>query len=350
VVATAPSELEDDDSAASDEPSAALSGPVAAVTGAGPRSGALAQLADPAERAHAYAGRSKSQATIRAYASGWRDFLSFCEQQRVEALPATDQTVAAYLADMADRGAKAATIARRLVVISQAHKAADLPSPTTSSLVSRTHAGIRRTLGTAQTGKAPALVDDLKRMLEKLPVTRVGFRDRALLLLGFAGAFRRSELVSLDVSDLQFTRAGLIVTLRKSKTDQEGRSRRLGIPYGSSERTCPVRSLQAWLESARIVDGPVFRALDRFQRVQPARLSDKAVALVVKRRAKAVGLDPARYAGHSLRAGLATSAAAAGASERMIMSQTGHRSADMVRRYIREGSLFQSNPAGMVGL
>ena len=236
------------------------------------------------------------------------------------------------------------------MVISQAHKAADLPSPTTSSLVSRTHAGIRRTVGTAQNGKAPALVDDLKHMLEKLPSTRVGLRDRALLLLGFAGAFRRSELVSLDVGDLEFTRAGLIVTLRKSKTDQEGKSRRLGIPYGSSEQTCPVRSLQAWLESARIVEGAVFRSLDRFHRVQPGRLSDKAVALVVKRRAKAVGLDPARYAGHSLRAGLATSAAAAGASERVIMSQTGHRSADMVRRYIREGSLFQSNPAGMVGL
>jgi integrase len=312
--------------------------------------GALARLADPAERAHAYAGRSKSEATIRAYAAGWRDFLRFCEQRGVSALPAPDSTVAAYLAHMADRQAKAATIARRLVVISQAHKAADLPTPTTSSLVSRTHAGIRRSIGTAQLGKAPALIEDLKGMLEKLPNTRVGLRDRALLLLGFAGAFRRSERVSLDVSDLEFTRAGLIVTLRKSKTDQEGKSRLLGIPYGSSEQTCPVRSVQAWLESARISKGPVFRSLDRFHRVQPCRLSDKAVALVVKRRAKAVGLDPARYAGHSLRAGLATSAAAAGASERMIMSQTGHRSADMVRRYIREGSLFQSNPAGMVGL
>src|SRR5262249_48645130 len=190
-----------------------------------------AELADPAERAHAYAGRSKSDATIRAYASGWRDFLSFCELHDVSALPASDQTVAAYLAHLADRQAQAAPLARRLVVISQAPKAADLPSPTTSSLVSRTHAGIRRTLGTAQTGKAPALVDDLKRMLDRLPSTRVGLRDRALLLLGFAGAFRRSELVSLDVSDLEFTRAGLIVTLRKSKTDQEGKSRRLGIPY-----------------------------------------------------------------------------------------------------------------------
>jgi integrase len=191
-------------------------------------------------------------------------------------------------------------------------------------------------------------------MLDRLPGTRVGLRDRALLLVGFAGAFRRAELVSLDVADLEFSSAGLTVTLRRSKTDQEGKSRRLGIPYGSSEATCPVRALQAWLETAHIQDGPIFRPLDRFQRVQPTRLSAERVALIVKRRAKAVGLDPARYAGHSLRAGLATTcAAAAGASERVIMSQTGHRSADMVRRYyyyIREGSLFAANPAAMVGL
>jgi site-specific recombinase XerD len=310
----------------------------------------LARLPEVAECVQDYTGRSKSAATIRAYAAGWRDFLAFCSGHGLQALPASDDTVAAYLAELADRGAKAATIARRLVVISQAHKAADLPSPTGSSLVRRVHAGIRRTLGTAQQGKAPAVVGDLKLMLEQLPNTRIGLRDRALLLLGFAGAFRRSELVGLDVTDLEFARAGLIVTLRRSKTDQEGKSRRLGIPFGSSDATCPVRSLQAWLEAARISEGPVFRSLDRFQRVQAARLSDKAVALIVKRRAKAVGLDPARYAGHSLRAGLATSAAAAGASERVIMSQTGHRSADMVRRYIREGSLFQSNPAAMVGL
>ena len=275
---------------------------------------------------------------------------TFCEQRGASALPASDQTVGAYLAGLADRDARAATIARRLVVISQAHKAADLPSPTGSSLVRRVHAGIRRSLGTAQQGKAPALVDDLKRMLAAVPDSRVGRRDRALLLLGFAGAFRRAELVSLDVADLEFTRAGLIVTPRRSRTDQEGRSRRLGIPFGSSEQTCPVRSVQAWMDAARITSGPLFRSLDVFDRVQPERLSDKAVARIVKRRAKAVGLDPARYAGHSLRAGLATSAAAAGASERVTMAQTGHRSADMVRQSIREGNLFTSNPAATVGL
>jgi integrase len=167
--------------------------------------------------------------------------------------------------------------------------------------VRRVHAGVRRTIGTAQVGKAPALVADLKKMLERPAGTRVGLRDRALLL---------------------------------------GKSRRLGIPFGSSEATCPVRALQAWLAKARIQDGPIFRPLDRFQRVQPTRLSAGCAALIVKRRAKVVGLDPARYSGHSLRARLATSAAAAGGSERVIMSQTGHRSADMVRRYIREGSLF----------
>jgi site-specific recombinase XerD len=302
-------------------------------------------LVDGAERVQDYAGRSKSGATIKAYASGWRDFLGFCAERALSPLPASDSTVALYLSAMADRGAKAATIARRLVVISQAHKGADLPSPTTSSLVHRVHAGVRRTIGTAQPGKAPALVADLRAMLQKVPATRVGLRDRAVLLLGFAGAFRRAELVSLDVADLEFSSAGLIVTLRRSKTDQEGKSRRLGIPFGSSESTCPVRAIQAWLETARITDGPIFRPLDRFYRVQPQRLSDKAVALIVKRRAKAVGLDPKRYAGHSLRAGLATSAAAAGASERVIMSQTGHRSVDMVRKYIREGSLFRENAA-----
>ena len=194
------------------------------------------------------------------------------------------------------------------------------------------------------------MVDDLKRMLSKMPATRVGLRDRALLLLGFAGGFRRSELVGLDVDDLEFS-SGRPDRHPATRQDRPGgQARRLGIPFGSSEQTCPVRSVQAWLESARIVEGAVFRSLDPFQRVQPRRLSDKAVARIVKRRAAAVGLDPSRYAGHSLRAGLATSAAAGGASERDIMQQTGHRSSDMVRRYIREANLFKSNAASLAGL
>jgi site-specific recombinase XerD len=315
-----------------------------------PSGGPVAPLAAIAQRAEAYAGRAKAPSTVRAYAGDWRNFVAWAEERGLAVLPAEGDTVALYLVDLADRGARPATLARRLVVISQAHKAADLPSPTTASVVRRVHAGIRRTLGTAQVGKAPALVDDLTRMLEVLPWSVLGRRDRALLLLGFAGAFRRSELVGLDVADLEFSRAGLVVTLRRSKTDQEAAGRRVGIPYGAREVTCPVRALQDWLSMAGIGLGPVFRPVDRFGRVQPRRLSDKAVALVVKRHARTAGLDPARYAGHSLRAGLATSAAARGASERAIMAQTGHRSAEMVRRYIRESSLFRDNAAALAGL
>jgi integrase len=176
-----------------------------------------------------------------------------------------------------------------------------------------------------------------------------GQRNRALLLLGFAGAFRRSELVALDVEDLEFQRNGVVVTLRRSKTDQEGESRRIGVPYGSSELTCPVRALQGWLELGAIIEGPVFRAVDRHGNLG-GQLGDHAVARLVKEHAVLVGLDPTRYAGHSLRAGLATSAADGGASDRAIMRQTGHRSAAMVNRYVREGRLFRDNAALLAGL
>ena len=177
-----------------------------------------------------------------------------------------------------------------------------------------------------------------------------GARDRALLLLGFAGAFRRSELVGIDVEDLGFREEGLVVTLRRSKTDQEGEGRRVGIPYGSDPATCPFRAVRAWLKLSGIDSGPLFRPIDRRGRLGPSRLTDKSVALLVKRYVKDVGLDPARFSGHSLRAGLVTAAALAGASERSIMAQTGHRSPNMVRRYIRECSLFQDNAAAKTGL
>ncbi|MDQ6674940.1 MAG: tyrosine-type recombinase/integrase [Chloroflexota bacterium] len=310
----------------------------------------LAQLADTVRRAQDYAQRAKAPRTRKAYAADWRHFTAWADARGLTALPATPETVVFYLADMAEAGAKAATMARRLVVISQAHKTQNLPSPTTSSEVRNVHAGIRRIRGTAQEGKAPATVEDIKTMLDKLPHSRLGQRDRALLLLGFAGAFRRSELVSLDVADLDFTRAGLIVTLRRAKTDQEGVGRRIGIPYGANKATCPVRSVQAWLAAAKIKDGPIFRAVDRFSRVQPGRLSDKAVALVVKRCAARGGLGADRWAGHSLRAGLAISAAAAGVEERKIAQQTGHQSLVILRRYSRDGDLFRGNAAGAVGL
>jgi integrase len=210
--------------------------------------------------------------------------------------------------------------------------------------------GIRRTKGTAQHGKAPARTQEVRAMVGTCGEDLLGVRDRALLLLGFAGAFRRSELVGLDVEDLSFGRDGLTVTLRRSKTDQEGAGQKVGAPYGSTPATCPVRNLRAWLDAAHVTAGPVFRGVDRWGHVSAAGLTDKAVALVVKRHAEAAGLDPAQYAGHSLRAGLATAAAEAGVPERVITAQTRHRSLPMVRRYIRDGSLFRENAAAAVGL
>jgi len=171
-----------------------------------------------------------------------------------------------------------------------------------------------------------------------------------LILLGFAGAFRRSELVSLDVEDCTFGKDGLTITLRRSKTDQEGFGRKIGIPYGSNPSTCPIRTTQSWIEHAGIVTGPIFRSIHRHGRIQPGRLAGADVARVMKKLAERAGLDPLKYAGHSLRAGHATSAAIAGASERSIMNQTGHRSVQMLRRYIRDANLFRENSAGKLGL
>lgn len=179
---------------------------------------------------------------------------------------------------------------------------------------------------------------------------RAGMRDRALLLLGFGGAFRRSELVGLDVADLEFGTGGMTVTIPRSKSDQEGAGQRVGIPYGSNPETGPMRNVRAWLEVTAITAGPVFRAVNRWGHVAEVRLSDRVVALVVKRRAELAGLDPTCFGGHSLRAGLAMSAAEAGVGKRCIMNHTRHKSLPMVRRSIREVNLFRENAAGHVGL
>jgi integrase len=216
--------------------------------------------------------------------------------------------------------------------------------------VKNTLKGIRRTLGTATAQKAPTLTDDIRAMVDACDAGLIGARDRALVLLGFAGAFRRSELVGLDIADCAFGKDGLTITLRRSKTDQDGAGRKIGIPYGSNPETCPVRTIQAWIEQAALSSGALFRPINRHGQVQAGRLSGIDVARVVKKLALRAGRDATAYAGHSLRAGHATSAAIAGASERSIMRQTGHRSVQMVRRYIRDGSLFRENSAGRLGL
>jgi integrase len=217
-------------------------------------------------------------------------------------------------------------------------------------MVANTMKGIRRTLGTAPVQKTAALTEDIRAMVAVTDEGLIGARDRALTLLGFAGAFRRSELVGFDVEDCSFGRDGLTMNLRRSKVDQANQGRRIGIPYGSNPDTCPVRTLQAWLELAGLSSGAVFRSVNRHGRVQAGRLSGLDVARIVKKLAERAGLDATKFAGHSLRAGHATSAAIAGASERSIMAQTGHHSVLMVRKYIRDGSLFRENSGAKLGL
>ena len=317
--------------------------------------GALAIAQPPAvddayQAAADYRRAARAANTVRAYSADWRDFLSWCASKQLAPLPAEPQTVAWYLGHLArELHRKPATIERRLTAIAQAHQLAGEPSPTSTKAVRDVLSGIKRTHGTMQDAKAPALVEDLKAMLATLPDDVRGARDRALLLVGFAGAFRREELAGIEVSDLEWTRAGVIVLLRHSKTDQEGLGRKVGIPLGHAE-TCPVRALRAWMRAAEISGGPVFRKVDRWGRPGSHPLCDKVVALVVKRAARAAGLDADRYGGHSLRAGLATAAANAGLEERKIMAQTGHKSVKMVRRYIRDAELFRDNVAGQVGL
>ena len=296
-----------------------------------------------------YIRASKAENTLRGYQSDWRAFCAWCESHDVRPLPAAAEAVAAYIAECAGR-LKPGSIQRGLNAITEAHKVAGLSSPTHTGIVRNTMKGIRRTLGTAPAQKAAALTDDIRAMVDATDAGLIGGRDRALILLGFAGAFRRSELVGLDAADCTFSKDGLTVTLRRSKTDQDGAGRKIGIPYGSNPETCPVRTMQAWIEAAGIGAGPVFRSINRHGRVQPGRLSGIDVARVVKKLAQRTGLDSAKYAGHSLRAGHATSAAIAGASERSIMKQTGHRSVQMVRRYIRDGNLFRENSAGKLVL
>ena len=308
------------------------------------------ELVEAASRAEQYAQAATAQNTRRAYQSDWRIFEAWCHDHELEPMPAKPATVALYLSARAEAGVKVSTIERSLSAIAKAHKVANLDSPRDNDAVKTVMKGIRRTHTVAPQQVAPVLLEDLRQMIHGLPDTMGGARDRALLLLGFAGAFRRSELVGVDTDDLDFRPEGLVVTLRRSKTDTEGQGRNIGVPYGSDPSTCPVRALQAWLESAGIDHGAVFRAVNRHGTVAPKRLSDRSVALVVKRAAQNVGLDPARYAGHSLRAGLATSAAQAGKSERAIKRQTGHRSTTMVRRYIREADIFTENAAAGIGL
>lgn len=314
-------------------------------------SGLQLKLDDVASRAIRYAEAGKTEATKRAYRSDFEHFRDWCRDHGLAFLPSSPKAIALYITALADSEYSTSTISRRMVAISQAHKLSDYDSPTSSEKVREVWKGIRRELGTAQTGKRPLLTVEIRQMIQHLDLTRtIDIRDRALLLLGFAGAFRRSELVSLQVEDLEMRQKGLVVTLRRSKTDQDGDGRRIAIPHGRHDETCPVRAVSAWLELLVSPTGPLLRSVTRGGRIKTNPLSGRSVARIVKKRVEAIGLDPTAFGAHSLRSGFATAAARGGASEREIMRQTGHRSHQTVRSYIREGNLFRSNPAEKLGL
>lgn len=300
-----------------------------------------ATLRPEVEEAAAYARAEKSEATRRAYRSDFALFRSWCEAKRVPALPATPEAVAAFLAVEANRGAKVATISRRLAAIRYAHKLAGHEPPTNSEAVKATLRGIRRTAGSAPARRAPATADKVLAMAAKADTGLKGLRDRAILLLGFAGALRRSELVALDVADLQFCNDGLRVTIRKSKTDQEGLGATIAVAPGSV--ACPVDAVRAWIKVAGISDGPLFRPVTRRGKVSPRRLSARAVAELVKTYARRAGLKAADFSGHSLRSGFLTSAAARGASIFKMMDVSRHKSVDTLRSYVRDAEMFRDH-------
>lgn len=308
-----------------------------------------ADLSPAINAARDFAQASRSEATRRAYRADWSHFTAWCDDHGVASLPAFPGTIAAYLADLASDH-KVATLQRRLAAINAAHRLASTESPTGDEKVRLVLQGIRRRNGVAADQVRPLSPNDLRKMVTALPGNLAGSRDRALLLLGFAGAMRRSELVALNVEDLDTTDDGVIVHIRRSKTDQEAAGREVGIPYGASTALCPVTALERWMAMAKITSGPIFRRVDRHGHVGIDHLSPSSVAEVIKRSAALAGLDQNQFSGHSLRAGLATAAAANGATESVIMAQTGHRSTAMVRRYIRHGTLFRQNAASIAGI
>jgi site-specific recombinase XerD len=282
----------------------------------------------------------KAFSTRKAYGTDFRLFKAWCDGERVSALPASPETVAAFLA-FESKTAKPSTLGRRIAAIRYAHKLAHLDTPTDSEAVKATLRGIRRTFGGAKVRKAPAVAAKVRSMVAMAPDRLSGLRDRALLLLGFAGAFRRSELVALDVSDITEVKTGLLVTIRRSKTDQEGEGVTIAIARG--DVACPARALREWLDAAGIATGPIFRPINKAGMVAAGRLTDRSVANIVKAYAERAGFDASLFSGHSLRSGFLTSAAAKGASIFKMMDVSRHKSVDTLRGYVRDVEVFKDH-------
>ncbi len=326
----------------------------------------LEKLVSMSNLAQSYAKNSRSKNTMRSYQSDWRDFDRWCRAKSLSSMPADACTVACYLADRAahefvdPKGKlqlplKTSTLARRLTAISQAHQLAGLKFERSHFSIQETWKGIKNTHGTLQIGKEPLLIEDLREMIQAIALEKTGLpslsglRNRALLLLGFAGAFRRSELVNLRIENLKLVRNGYVISLQRSKTDQEGKGREIAIPYGSHPDTCPVRALQDWINLAKLESGFLFRAINRHGQLAAKPLTGQVVSLIIKQNLPKQELS-AKFAGHSLRAGFATTAALAGVQEYAIMKQTGHKRSDTLKKYIRARDLWKDNPAANIGL
>ena len=290
---------------------------------------------------------SKANNTVRAYKSDFRDFGLFCVQNGLKSLPTEPKVVSLYLTHLSSKNIKMSTLKRRLVSIGVIHRLKGHYLDTKHPIIIENIIGIKRRKGSIQKGKKPLLINNLKTIINiideynKKDIKKI--RDRTIILMGFSGGFRRSEIISLDYEDLDFVNEGLKINLKRSKTDQFGLGSVKGLPYFDNNQYCPVRSLKRWIEISEIKSGPLFRRFLKNSNLSENRLTDQTVALLIKKYLKLAGIDNKNYSGHSLRSGFATSAAESGAEERSIMAMTGHKSPEMVRRYIKEANLFKNN-------
>ena len=290
---------------------------------------------------------SKANNTVRAYKSDFTDFSLFCAQNGFKSLPSEPKVVSLYLTHLSIRDVKMSTLKRRLVSIGVIHKLKGQYLDTKHPSIIENIMGIKRRKGSIQEGKKPILINHLKNIINVIDQQNKEeikkFRDRSIILIGFSGGFRRNEIVSLNCDDLDFVTEGLKINLRRSKTDQFGEGFIKGLPYFDNPQYCPVTSIQNWLKHSKIASGPLFRRFTKGSKLTDKRLTDQTVALLIKQYLELSGIDSKNYSGHSLRSGFATSAAESGAEERSIMAMTGHKSTEMVRRYIKEANLFKNN-------
>jgi len=289
---------------------------------------------------------SKSNNTLRAYKSDFKDFGSFCAKHGLNSLPSEPKIVSIYLTHLS-KSFKISTLRRRLVSISMVHKLKGHYLDTKHPIIVENLMGIRRVKGSIQKGKKPLLINNLKLIINVINEQNIDeikkLRDKSIILIGFGGGFRRTELVSLDYEDLEFVTEGLKIVIKRSKTDQYGEGTTKGLPYFANAEYCPVTSLKKWLEISKIKTGPIFRRFIKGSSLTNKRITDQTVVLLIKNYLNLAGIDNSNFSGHSLRSGFATVAAESGADERSIMAMTGHKSTQMVRRYIREANIFKNN-------